>query len=65
MPMTSEEWAKVKAQIASMERVMEALRHLREKAAVVPGSESAIHALDKAIAENETLVNKLKGAMAN
>lgn len=63
MPMSSLDWQTIKAKIAEMEQLIEALRKLRDGHVAFP--DSLLSAIDKGIRESEKHVRELKSAMTD
>lgn len=63
MPMNSQDWQTIKAKIAEMEQVIEALRKLRDSDVAFP--DSVLRAIDDAIRESEKRVRELKNTMVD
>ncbi len=61
--MSSQDWQTIKAKIAEMEQVIEALRKLRDGHVAFP--DSVVSAFDNAIRESEKRVRELKSAMVD
>lgn len=63
MSMSSQDWQTIKAKIAEMEQVIEALRRLRDGHIAFP--DSVFGAIDNAIRDSEKRVRELKDAMVD
>ncbi len=63
MPLSSQDWQTIKAKIAEMEQVIEALTKLRDGHVAFP--DSVLGAIDNAIRDSEKRVSELKNAMVD